>query len=47
MLPASGLFLIYSETCSVMQPLSPALFLQEHTKGDYQKVLLSLCGPEE
>lgn len=27
--------------------LLSALFLQEHTKGDYQKVVLSLCGPEE
>lgn len=35
------------ESCDAA-PLSPAaVLLQEHTKGDYQKALLSLCGPEE
>lgn len=30
-------------SCSSSNLLS---FLQEHTKGDYQKALLGLCGPE-
>lgn len=38
--------LTYFNDCCVVQPLIHFLFLQEHTKGDYQKALLSLCGPE-
>ncbi|MEQ2225734.1 hypothetical protein ILYODFUR_020391 [Ilyodon furcidens] len=45
----SSLLLIKCKAFSIMLP-SPYRFfpsLQEHTKGDYQKALLGLCGPEQ